>query len=42
MAFTIGSYEMQSLLSLARLMAAFYLTCLVFIFVVLGLIGRAH
>jgi len=42
MAFTIGSYGMQSLLSLARLMATFYLTCLVFIFGVLGLIARAH
>lgn len=42
MAFTIGSYGMQSLLSLARLMATFYLTCLLFIFVVLGAIARAH
>ncbi len=42
MAFTIGSYGMQSLLSLARLMATFYLTCVVFIFLILGTIARAH
>jgi aerobic C4-dicarboxylate transport protein len=42
MAFTIGSYGMQSLFSLARLMATFYLTCLLFIFLVLGGIARAH
>ncbi len=32
MAFTIGAYGVGSLLSLARLMATFYLTCLCFIF----------
>ncbi|MDX2153307.1 MAG: dicarboxylate/amino acid:cation symporter [Bryobacteraceae bacterium] len=42
MAFTIGSYGVQSLLSLGRLMGTFYLTCLIFIFVVLGVIARAH
>jgi aerobic C4-dicarboxylate transport protein len=42
MAFTIGSYGVQSLLSLARLMGTFYLTCLIFVFVVLGGIARAH
>jgi aerobic C4-dicarboxylate transport protein len=42
MAFTIGAYGLQSLLSLAKLMATFYLTCLVFIFGVLGVIARAH
>jgi len=42
MAFTIGAYGMHSLLSLAKLMATFYLTCLCFIFLVLGAIARAH
>ena len=42
MAFTIGKYGIDSLLSLGKLMATFYTTCLVFIFVVLGLIARAH
>ena len=42
MAFTIGKYGLGSLLSLGKLMATFYLTCLVFIFVVLGLIARFH
>jgi aerobic C4-dicarboxylate transport protein len=41
MAFTIGKYGLGSLMSLGKLMATFYLTCLVFIFVVLGLIARA-
>src|SRR5262245_37328935 len=36
MAFTIGKYGIVTLLSLGKLMAAFYLTCLLFIFVVLG------
>ena len=36
MAFTIGKYGIVTLLSLAKLMVAFYLTCLIFIFVVLG------
>ena len=36
MAFTIGKYGVGTLLSLGRLMAAFYLTCLIFIFVILG------
>jgi aerobic C4-dicarboxylate transport protein len=40
MAFTIGKYGAASLLSLAQLMAAFYATCLVFVFGVLGLIAR--
>jgi aerobic C4-dicarboxylate transport protein len=40
MAFTIGKYGVDSLLSLAQLMIAFYATCLVFVFVVLGLIAR--
>src|SRR5207247_2707793 len=42
MAFTIGKYGVGSLLSLATLMGTFYLTCLVFILVVLGLIARFH
>ncbi len=42
MAFTVGSYGIKSLLSLAGLMATFYLTCLAFIFVVLGIIARVH
>ena len=40
MAFTIGKYGVGSLLSLGKLMGAFYLTCFLFIFVVLGLIAR--
>jgi aerobic C4-dicarboxylate transport protein len=36
MAFTIGKYGIATLLSLGKLMAAFYLTCLIFVFVVLG------
>ena len=42
MAFTIGKYGIGSLLSLGKLMGSFYATCLIFIFVVLGLIARAH
>jgi aerobic C4-dicarboxylate transport protein len=42
MAFTIGKYGLGSLFSLGKLMATFYATCLLFIFVVLGLIARLH
>jgi aerobic C4-dicarboxylate transport protein len=42
MAFTVGAYGIASLLSLGKLMATFYLTCLAFIFLVLGAIARAH
>ena len=42
MAFTIGKYGVASLLSLGALMATFYATCLIFIFVVLGGIARAN
>jgi len=42
MAFTIGKYGVGSLVSLGQLMATFYLTCLIFIFVVLGTIARIH
>ena len=40
MAFTIGKYGIGSLVPLAKLMGSFYLTCLLFIFIVLGLIAR--
>jgi aerobic C4-dicarboxylate transport protein len=40
MAFTIGKYGVASLIPLAKLMGAFYLACLLFIFVVLGIIAR--
>ncbi|MEA3071813.1 MAG: aerobic C4-dicarboxylate transport protein [Alphaproteobacteria bacterium] len=36
MAFTIGKYGVGTLASLGKLMVVFYLTCLIFIFVVLG------
>ena len=39
MAFTIGRYGVGALKPLATLMAGFYLTCLLFIFVVLGTIA---
>ncbi|MGM9482984.1 dicarboxylate/amino acid:cation symporter [Roseateles sp. NT4] len=42
MAFTIGKYGVGSLLSLAKLMGAFYATCLIFIFLVLGTIAKLH
>ncbi|MEQ1719072.1 MAG: dicarboxylate/amino acid:cation symporter [Hyphomicrobium sp.] len=41
-AFTIGKYGIESLKSLAFLMGAFYLTCLIFIFGVLGSIARVY
>ncbi len=40
MAFTIGTYGIGTLLSLGKLMAAFYLACLLFIFVGMGIIAR--
>jgi aerobic C4-dicarboxylate transport protein len=40
MAFTIGKYGLRSLVSLGALMACVYVTCALFIFVVLGLIAR--
>ncbi|WP_217270514.1 dicarboxylate/amino acid:cation symporter [Janthinobacterium psychrotolerans] len=40
MAFTIGKYGLASLIPLAKLMGSFYLTCFLFVFVVLGLIAR--
>jgi aerobic C4-dicarboxylate transport protein len=42
MAFTIGKYGLFSLLSLGKLMLCVYLTCALFVFVVLGLIARLH
>jgi len=40
MAFTIGKYGIASLLPLAKLMGSFYLTCALFIFIVLGAIAK--
>lgn len=42
MAFTIGKYGLGTLLSLGKLMACFYATCLLFIFVVLGIVAKVH
>ena len=42
MAFTIGKYGLGSLLSLGKLMLCVYLTCALFVFIVLGLIARLH
>jgi len=41
MAFTIGQYGIGTLLSLGKLMGAVYVTCLLFVFVVLGAIARS-
>ncbi len=42
MAYTIGKHGVGSLANLASLMGAFYLTCVIFIFGVLGIISRLH
>ena len=42
MAFTIGKFGIASLLSLGKLMATFYLTCFLFVFIVLGAIAWYH
>ena len=42
MAFTIGTYGLGSLANLAKLMATFYITCVIFIFAVLGLVAWFH
>ena len=42
MAFTIGKYGVASLASLGQLMACFYVTCLLFVFIFLGAIAAAH
>lgn len=39
-AFTVGKYGLGSLLSLGQLMGCMYLTCIVFVFVVLGIVAR--
>ena len=41
MAFTIGKYGVGSLVQLGQLIVCFYLTCLFFIFIVLGSIAKA-
>jgi aerobic C4-dicarboxylate transport protein len=40
MAYTIGKYGVGTLVSLGSLMVGFYATCLIFVFVVLGLVAR--
>ncbi len=42
MAFTIGKFGVGSLLSLGKLMGTFYLTCFLFVFIVLGAIAWYH
>jgi aerobic C4-dicarboxylate transport protein len=42
MAFTIGTYGLHTLTQLGKLMACFYATCLIFVFVVLGIVARLH
>ncbi len=42
MAFTVGAYGVKTLLNLAHFMATFYLTCFLFVFLVLGVIARLH
>ena len=42
MAFTVGKYGLGSLLSLGKLMVCVYVTCALFVFVVLGLVARCH
>lgn len=42
MSFTIGKYGLDTLASLGKLMACFYATCLLFIFLVLGSILRIY
>lgn len=39
-AFTVGKYGLASLLSLGQLMGCMYLTCIVFVFGVLGVVAR--
>jgi aerobic C4-dicarboxylate transport protein len=40
MAFTVGKYGVHSLAPLLKLMGSFYLTCLLFVLIVLGAVGR--
>lgn len=42
MAFTIGQYGVGSLVQLGQLMLCFYVTCVLFVLLVLGTIARAH
>jgi aerobic C4-dicarboxylate transport protein len=42
MAFTIGAYGVSSLVQLGQLMICFYVTCVLFVLIVLGGIARAH
>ena len=42
MAFTIGQYGVGSLVQLGQLMICFYITCILFVLLVLGGIARAH
>jgi aerobic C4-dicarboxylate transport protein len=42
MAFTVASFGVGTLAALGTLIACFYATCLLFIFVVLGAVARAH
>jgi aerobic C4-dicarboxylate transport protein len=42
MAFTIGKYGLGTLFQLGKLMACFYSTCLIFIFVILGIVAKLH
>jgi aerobic C4-dicarboxylate transport protein len=41
MAFTIGAYGFETLYSLGKLLACVYITCILFVTVILGLISRA-
>ncbi|POD95390.1 C4-dicarboxylate transporter DctA [Pectobacterium odoriferum] len=41
MAFTIGKYGVGTLIQLGQLIACFYITCVLFVFLVLGSIARA-
>ncbi|WP_371226245.1 dicarboxylate/amino acid:cation symporter [Pseudomonas sp. QE6] len=42
MAFTIGAYGLGSLVQLGQLMLCFYITCILFVLIVLGGIARYH
>ncbi|MEH3023184.1 MAG: dicarboxylate/amino acid:cation symporter [Pseudomonas oryzihabitans] len=42
MAFTIGKYGVGTLVQLGYLMACFYITCLLFVLIVLGAVARMH
>lgn len=42
MAFTVGSYGIGTLVSLGKLLLTVYLTCFLFIFIILGIIARLN